>query len=305
MHGSFLQSPEWEQMNQALGRKTWRVAGVLVIRHSLPRGFNYLYCARPALEGIAFTDFLTACSGIAQTEQSIFLKIDTKEKIPTEHIDARVGKGRPLQPHQTIVLDLSKSEDELLGAMREKTRYNIRLAERKGIEVVNVVHRDTKEDFAIFWKLLSETAIRQGFHPHQKKHYEFLSRMRTGEMSNEFFFAKMRDDHGEVLATALVNIDHDTRTGASTATYLHGASSRNHKELMAPYLLHWRIIQAAKRRNIHYYDFWGIDEKKWPGITRFKMGFGGLSIEYPRSFHIVYRPAWYCVYQLVKFIRRD
>jgi lipid II:glycine glycyltransferase (peptidoglycan interpeptide bridge formation enzyme) len=118
-------------------------------------------------------------------------------------------------------------------------------------------------------------------------------------MSNEFFFAKMREDHGEVLAAALVNIDHDLGTDTSSATYLHGASSRSHRELMSPYLLHWRIIQAAKRRNIRYYDFWGIDEKRWPGITWFNTGFGGSHIEYPLSLHIIYRPVWYCVYKLI------
>lgn len=304
MHGSFLQSPEWEQMNQAMGRKTWRVAGVLLIQHSLPHGFNYLYCPRPTFETSKFADFLVACSEIAQTEESIFLKIDPKEKISIEHIDVRVRLGRPLQPQQTIVLDLSKSEDELLSGMHEKTRYNIRLAERKGIDVTNVVHRDAKEDFAIFWNLLEQTAIRQGFHPHQRKHYEFLSRMRTSEMSNKFFFACQRDDHGEVLAASMVNIDHDSRLGASTATYLHGASSRDHREMMAPYLLHWRIIQAAKHDNIRYYDLWGIDEKKWPGITRFKTGFGGSRIEYPPSLHIVYRPMWYVIYKLMELVRK-
>lgn len=291
-------------MNQAMGRKTWRIAGVLVVQHSLPRGFNYLYCPRPAFETVQFSDFSAACSDIAQTEQSIFLKIDAKEKISTEHINAHIGNGRPLQPRQTIILDISKSEDELLTGMHEKTRYNIRLAERKGVDVVNVIYRDTKEDFEIFWNLLETTAMRQGFHPHQREYYELLSQMRTNEMSNEFFFARRGDNHGEVLAVALVNIHHDPRTGASSATYLHGASSRDHKELMAPYLLHWRIMQAAKRRNIHYYDLWGIDEKKWPGITRFKMGFGVSRVEYPPSVHIIYRPVWYVIYTLMELMRK-
>ena len=290
-------------MNQAMGRKTWRVLGILVVQYILPRGFNYLYCPRPEFGAMQMTDFFATCADIAQTEKSIFLKIDARERISTEHINTRIGKGTPLQPQETVILDLSKSEDELLAAMHEKTRYNIRLAERKDIDVVNVIHRSAKDDFAIFWKLLSETAVRQGFHLHEKKHYEYLSGMRTNEMSNEFFFAHLRDDHEKVLATALINIHHDPRTGLSSATYLHGASSRDHKELMAPYLLHWRIIQAAKRRNINYYDFWGIDEKKWPGITRFKTGFGGSRVEYPPSVHIVYRPGWYAIYKLMKLVR--
>lgn len=304
MHGAFLQSPEWEQMNKAMGRKTWRVGGVLIIRHNLPRGFNYLYCPRPEFNQITLSRFLSEINQIAKAENSLFLKIDPGEKISFEGINARIGSGRPLQPQKTIVLDLSKSEDDLLGAMHEKTRYNIRLAERKGLEVLKVIHREVKEDFAIFWKLLSETAARQQFSMHQKKHYELLSGIRTDDMSNEFFFAHLRDDHDEMLAAAMVNIYHDPRTGASCATYLHGASSHNRRELMAPHLLHWRIIQDAKQRNIPYYDLWGIDEKKWPGITRFKTGFGGTQMKYPPSLHVIYRPVWYGVYKLIKFITR-
>lgn len=304
MHGAFLQSSEWEHIQQAMGRKTWRIGGMLLVQHNLSRGFNYLYCPRPELSQTAFSEFLLEVGHIAKTESSLFFKIDPREKIPVEHIDARIEFGHPLQPQQTIVLDLSKSEDELLGAMREKTRYNIRLAERKGVEVVNVVHREVKEDFEVFWKLLSETATRQGFSVHQKKYYELLSNMRTDGMSNEFFFAHLRDDHDEMLAVALVNIHRDPHTGVSSATYLHGASSRNHKELMAPHLLHWRIMQDAKRRNIDSYDLWGIDEEKWPGITRFKTGFGGSHIEYPASIDIIYRPRWYAIYKLMKFMRK-
>lgn len=291
-------------MNKAMGRKTWRVGGVLVIRHNLWRGFNYLYCPRPELSQAALNKFFSEANQIAKAEKSIFLKIDPKEKISLEGMNARIGSGRPLQPQKTIVLDLSKSEDELLGAMREKTRYNIRLAERKGLEVVKVIHREVKEDFAIFWKLLSETATRQKFSMHQKKHYELLSTIRTSEISNEFFFAHRRDDHDEILAEALINIHRDPHTSVSCATYLHGASSHVHKELMAPHLLHWRIMQDAKHRNIQYYDLWGIDEKKWPGITRFKTGFGGAQIEYPASVHIIYRSVWYGVYKLMKLVRK-
>lgn len=292
-------------MNKAMGRKTWRIGGVLVIRHNVWRGLNYLYCPRPEFNQITFDKFVLEVNAITKTEQSIFLKIDPREKISLGYMSTRIGAGHPLQPQKTIVVDLSKSEDELLRFMREKTRYNIRLAERKGLEVAKVIHREVKEDFAIFWKLLSETATRQKFSIHQKKHYELLSSIRTSEMSNEFFFAHKRDDHDEMLAAALVNIHRDPHTGISSATYLHGASSHAHRELMAPHLLHWRIMQDAKHRNIQYYDLWGVDEKKWPGITRFKTGFGGTQIEYPASLHIMYRPVWYGVYKLIKFITRS
>ena len=83
-------------------------------------------------------------------------------------------------------------------------------------------------------------------------------------------------------------------------TYLHGGSSREHKELMAPYLLHWRIMEEAKRRGMAQYDLWGIDGDRWPGVTRFKKGFGGSGVFYPPSLEVVYRPLWYKIYRVMK-----
>ena len=300
MNGTFLQSSEWEHIHQLMGRKTWRVQGVLVVQHNLPHGLDYLYCARPDLRTVSLEEFFEEIQKIAHVEGSIFFKIDPVEPISFENLMVRAKESTPLQPQETIVLDVLKSEEDLMAAMHEKTRYNIRLAERKEIEVVQVMYRDVKNDFKVFWNLLSETATRRGFSAHEQKHYEFLSTVRTAAMSNELFFVRMRSNHSVVLATAMVNFYHDPRTGISSATYLHGASSREHKDLMASYLLHWRIAQEAKKRGMACYDLWGIDEKRWPGVTRFKKGFGGAVVRYPASLNIVYRPMWYMVYQLVK-----
>ncbi|TSC74000.1 MAG: methicillin resistance protein, partial [Parcubacteria group bacterium Gr01-1014_33] len=115
--------------------------------------------------------------------------------------------------------------------------------------------------------------------------------------SNELFFA---ESEGRILAAALINFYH-AQKGESAATYLHGASSHEHREMMAPHLLHWRIIQEAKKRGCGTYDFWGIDEKKWPGVTRFKIGFGGDILEYPESVDVVYKRG---LYRLYRFFRK-
>ena len=140
----------------------------------------------------------------------------------------------------------------------------------------------------LFLGLLEETARRDGFHLHEKEYYKKLLEACSPQFSNELFFAEYK---GEVLAAALVNF-YD-----SQASYLHGASSRAHKEIMTPFLLHWRIIQEAKKRGCRTYDLWGIDEEKWPGVTRFKKGFGGEIVEYPESVDVVYRPLLYKMYR--------
>ncbi len=129
---SFLQSVEWEELQRSLGRRTWRAEDVLVIQHSLPPGL-IIFIVRDPIRELRLTVW-EAIRHIAETEESGFLKIDPL--YPPEVRDTRyeIRNTRSLQPRQTIIIDLAKSQQELLADMHEKTRYNIRLAERKNVE---------------------------------------------------------------------------------------------------------------------------------------------------------------------------
>lgn len=286
-----MQSHEWERLQEILGRKSWRIEGHLIIRHNLPGGLNYLYAPRVT----ELTDeFLHKIKAIAAKEKSLFLKVDPID-VRCLAVNVRgLEFSHCLQPRKTVVLDLTKSEDELLSAMHPKTRYNIRLAERKGVHILKCPHMHHKAFLDAFWEMLQETARRDIFHLHPKAYYEKLLGLHTSTFSNVLFLAEHR---GTYLAGALVNY-HMKR-----ATYLHGASAGIGREKMAPHLLHWRIIQDAKAHGMTGYDLWGIDEEKWPGVTRFKMGFGGTVVEYPQSFDIIFRPAWYKIYRLARRIK--
>ncbi len=328
---SFLQSSEWEESQKLIGRETHRVAGVLLIRHDLWRGLHYLYCPRPVFrEGVnpaldhgalspavrintnamitprqdgAFTppfseragfkggvnDFLMGARNIAREEGAIFLRIDVAEKLKVGSLKFKVS--RPVQPQRTIVADLQKPENGLLAAMHDKTRYNIRLAERKGVVALQAAYNN--ENILRFLALLRETAVRDEFHLHEREHYVKLPSVRSENCATELFFAEFQ---GKLLAAAMINF----YKPSGTATYLHGASSRESREMMAPHLLHWRIMQEAKRHGFKYYDFGGIDEKRWPGLTRFKQGFGGKDVEYPPTIDIIYRPWLYRAYILAR-----
>lgn len=291
---TFFQSPEWEEFQKSVGRKTWRICNVLVIRHDLPAGFNYLYCPRPdpeIMNNESGIEFLEKIKIIVRGEKSIFFKIDLlhKSQIPANY---EYINSSSIQPRKTTVIDLHQSEDKLLARMHDKTRYNIRLAERKGVEVVS--DKVSTQNFQKFWDLLQETSRRDKFHTHPRIYFEKLIAVRSNNFSNELFFAQYQ---GTILAAAIVNF---YRGPTSIATYLHGASSNVHREVMAPHLLHWRIIQEARKRGFRYYDLWGIDEVRWPGLTRFKLGFSGEIVEYPPSMDIVYRQVWYSIYKLAK-----
>ena len=88
-------------------------------------------------------------------------------------------------------------------------------------------------------------------------------------------------------------------------TYLHGASANQYRNVMAPHLLQWHLISLAKKLGYRHYDFFGINEVKWPGVTRFKKGFGGRVVEYPGTFDLIFQPAWYNFYKTGRRIRRN
>lgn len=281
---TFLQSPEWEAAGKKEGWRTARVDGVLLFAHTLPGGFHYWYCPRPA-----HSEFLTGAHVLAKESGAVFLKIDPL--VETSHY-GRVP-SISLQPMRSLVVEMTKSEEELLGAMHEKTRYNIRLAERKGVEVARIPHPISYEDCEIFFNLLADTGQRNGFRIYPRAHYKALFDTRGDTFSNELFVARLG---GEVCAVAMVNF-----CGTPcVATYLHGGSASHTKNAMAPHFLHWQVMQEARAQGCAFYDLWGIDEKKWPGLTRFKSGFGGNVVQYPASVDIVYRPFHYWTYRIAR-----
>lgn len=204
-------------------------------------------------------------------------------------------------PRTTLVIGLSKSEEELLSAMHEKARYNIRLAERRGIRVRRA---GVDESFRAFWSLMRETAKRGRVGIHAREYYrKMLETVQGGDVQARLFLAV----HREIpLATAILI------TCGDTATYLHGGSSSEQRNLMAPHLLQWRMMQYAKHHRMKWYDMWGIapqDERgktreergyvhPWTGITRFKLGFGGEVKESVGTFDIICRPFVYRVLSL-------
>jgi lipid II:glycine glycyltransferase (peptidoglycan interpeptide bridge formation enzyme) len=292
--GIFLQSEEWLAFQEKLGREIYRLGLVDkqnnlsaicgVIQNPLPLGKKYFYVPRgPVGKPEALIDEVKKT---AQKDGGIFLKIEP----PTEISLPSLLRAGPLQPRQTLILDLTKSEEELIAAMHEKTRYNIRLAEKKNL----ILKNGTVDNF---WKLMEETTKRDEFRAHPKKYYEKMLEKITGDGKNGMRVElKTVYLDGAPLAAAIVGYFGDT------ATYLHGASSYEHRNLMAPYFMHWEIIKEAKRLGYKFYDFWGIDEQKWPGVTRFKKGFGGFEINYPGTFDLPINKLWYKIYNLAKKI---
>lgn len=290
---SFLQSSNWLEFQKSLGRKVWQIDSVGIIKHNLPFGKSYLYAPRLRFSSFGgqarCEDWINRIKQIAKKEKAIFLKLEFEDDVD-EKLLKNFRKSPNIQPKKTLILDITKSEQELLNQMHYKTRYNIKLADKKGISV----KRD-KSKFEDFWQLIQETSKRDGFRPHLKEYYRGILEIPEVELFSAEYPASGASKNKIIAANIMVFYD-------KQAIYLHGASDYEHRNLMAPHLLQWEQIKEAKKRGCIEYDFWGIDEKKWLGVTRFKKGFEGKEIAYPGAYDLVFQPIWYKIYQIAKRI---
>ena len=299
-HSQFLQSSAWADFNDKLGAKVWRlgveengelVATTIFIKKSLPLGWAYFYSPRgPIVNGKVevFNFLMSEIKKIAVKEKVIFCRLE-----PTfdfmDFTSLHLESTLPIQPKQTIILNLEKNEEELLGAMHPKTRYNIKLASKKKLTVKH--GKPTDEEFAKFWQLMEATKTRDNFSLHGQTYYRTMLASPLMELWQVYF-------EDQLLAVAIIAKFGDT------TTYVHGASSNDLRPLMAPYWLHWQAIKEAKQEGFKYYDLFGVDKAKWPGVTRFKEGWGGANIAYPGTFDLVFNSVYYVIYQWFRRLRR-
>ena len=316
----FLQSWEWGSFQESLGKKIVRlqlvadskIVGVsLWIFSSIPFFGTLAYCPRGPLlaskaKGSEFAEmFVALIEGAKGFFPSDTFCCRVEPQLSLEHAqDWKTATDRlqfkpitPVQPSDTQTLDLKKSEAELLTAMHPKTRYNIKLAERKG-----VVISKQNSHIADFLMLNKETTARDGFISHSDSHYLKMVELLPSHMIDVYAATYEK----KVIAANLV-----IHFG-NTTTYLHGASGNSHREVMAPHLLQWRQILDAKAASSLVYDFWGIKPtqrhsskaSRWGGITRFKQGFGGTEKNYLGTFDLKLKSLWYSLYRVANLIRR-
>jgi len=172
-----------------------------------------------------------------------------------------------------VIVDLAGTEEEVLSNMKPKTRYNIRLAKRKGVEVLHA----SINMLPTFYDLYRQTAERNSFHPCSYKHFSALfSALSSTPDSSEIHFLLAKRDQ-DILAGAIIAIS------CRTATYLFGASSNHNRNLMGPYAVQWGGLQLARTKKCLTYDMGAISPAEEPshpfyGMYRFKTGFGGQII---------------------------
>ena len=301
---NFLQSKPWAQFQKSLGRPFFEYdqdfISAVIFKYPLPFGRSYLYVPYgPTLDltqmlgGIKnpIDKFVNFLLNLAREEKAIFIKAE-----PTiDHVTQLLAENgfkksfKEIQPSKTSVIDLDQNEESILEKMHHKTRYNIKVAEKHSIEI------SENNGVEIFWNLIKKTSARDKFSTHSREYYQKLLNFfeNNDEVITKIFIAK---HGGKALAAAIILLYQ------GSGYYLHGASDYEHHNLMASYKLHWEIIKYLKGKEYKSYDLWGINANKWPGVTRFKLGWGGRVIKYPGSFDLPVSGFWYFAYKSARKI---
>ena len=277
MDKSFLQSPEWGAFQAQVGGQPKIIANVQVLEYATPVG-NFWYLPHASRGEVLIPE--------AKKQGIVFIRVEplVSGPLPT---GARPVKNR--QPQNTLILDLTKSLENLLAEMHQKTRYNIRLAEKKNLKI------SWEKNPELFINLMKDTSRRDKFGAHSPEYYKKMLDCKLVEQGTVFF-------ENQPIASAIF-IGYE-----KTYIYLHGASSNEHRDAMAPHLLQWSAITRAKNNDFTRYDFWGIapedaDNHPLAGVTRFKLGFGGQRYEFGQAFERPIKPFKYAIFNLLKKIR--
>ena len=300
-HAHLLQTGEWGELKAAFGWKPVRIvsgeAGVQILFRKLPFGFTIGYIPKANPDEFLWREIDSVC----KQNQAIFLKLepDRWESLESSNLPITGNQLRisphNIQPPRTIIIDIRGLEEEILARMKQKTRYNIRLAEKKGVTV------RAWNDIDSFHRMLLLTGRRDDFGVHTRAYYQRAYDLLHPDQMGELLLAEY---DGKPLAALFVG-----RNG-KRAYYLYGASTDEERNRMPTYLLQWEAMKWAKARGCEEYDLWGVPDEEettleanfetlhdglW-GVYRFKRGFGGEVKRAVQAMDRVYNPLLYWAY---------
>ena len=276
----------------------------LMLTRAVAPGVRMGYVPYPD-PGLELSTLAPAPEAEPEPEALTVLRIDplSSGQLTTSGDGAAVRRLRKapvdVQPPTTTVLDLSPDEESLLRGMKSKTRYNIRLAGRRGV----TVREAGPEELGRWYSLYQETAARDRIAIHRAEYYRSLFEI-AAEHPDEVELSLLLAEHeGDLLAGVILG-SHGGET-----IYLYGASANIKRTLMASHLLQWEAIRRARAAGSRRYDFFGIPpaaDPKHPmyGLYRFKVGFGGAIVERPGSWDLPLRRFRYAAFRRAELLRQ-
>jgi len=335
----FLQSKIWREFQKAAGHAVFEVDNISIIEHQLPIVGKYFYIPRgPEIHGTYSIKHITnELIKLAKENKAGWIRIDPRSKELLENIkkatEYKIVKApHDMQPKEIFMIDITNPEEQLMAEMKEKTRYNIKLSQKRGVSVKvisnfqfpisnkipNPNEQNSKKYFEEFLRLVKITSERNEITAHPAEYYRQMWETIPAE-NLKLYVAEYQ---GKIIAANLMIFFEDT------AIYLHGASDNEYRNVMAPYLLQWQAIKDAKEAGLKKYDFGGvktfnmqhetynkenipntkyqIPNTSWSGITRFKLGFSKNSeaTEFFGSYDIIISNLRYKLYRVLEWMKR-
>ncbi len=338
--GGFLQSEYWRKFQEGVGRKTFELeekdenGDVIILAnivlHNLPIVGDYFYMPRgPIFENpnsksqnpnkiqipnLKIKNFLEELLGLAKKNNIGWIRIESNSDRELKLVQENLPGGMKIkkapvdvQPREIFVLDTTKSEEEILAGMKQKTRYNIKLSQKRGVSVKaisNLKSQISNKYLDEFLRLIRITSERDKIKSHPEDYYRKMFKIIPPDILKLY----VAEYEGKIISANLVLFF------GKTATYMHGASDNIHREVMAPHLLQWRQILDAKKMGFTKYDLGGIkstvnDQRSmtnsWSGITKFKSGFAPdvEPIRFPGCYDIVLNPGKYWLYRILRKVK--
>ena len=310
---SFLQDAAWGEVKSRFGWTPVYVsngnAGAMVLFRQPKAGFSAAYIPRGPL-GTDFAALWPEIHALCRERQAVFLRVEPDFWQGTSEADALLAsmkEFRPsyatVQPPRTIVLDLNGTEDEWLARMNQKTRYNIRLSQKKGLTVTET------EDCAVFHDLMTTTGSRDNFGVHSEAYYRCVLESFKENKRARILLVSYQ---GKPLS-AMMLIAQGKR-----GTYLYGASSNEERNRMPNHLIQWTAMKICRDCGCTEYDLWGVPDEEesvleaqfqdrhdglWP-VYRFKRGFGGRVLRTAGSWDCACLPLPYYAIRALSTFRR-
>jgi hypothetical protein len=312
-----MQSWNWGAVRETVGIQILRVGRInekgkltevfLATVHDLPLGkklVNFSRSSMPPSDVLGFIASHVPHLVCIKLEPSLLIETAGQYRIPLllhrwqkDGFTYTLSNSRVFAQH-TFVMDLSYAEEAMLSRMKSKTRYNIKLAVKKGVVIKD--DSDSSEGFEIFFKLYQETIKRQNYLGHNYEYHK--------EVWETLYKAGMAR-----ILTAYYNdiplASYQLFFFKDRAYYVYGGTSILHKDVMASNLLMWESIRLAKKMKCEYFDMWGALSKDynphdpWAGFHRFKEGFGAVHQTYLPTMDVVFDNVYYSVFSFLWPVR--
>jgi len=301
-----LQSEKWGEFREKTGVKVIRDDSFVLTVHKIPHSnWTVGYIPKGPLPN---QEMLEKLLKVGKEQNCIFIqlepKIENDKNINLKKLGLK-SSAHPLFTRFNFELDLTKNEEDLLKNMHPKTRYNIKVAQKHGVQIIE---DNSDKAFNEYLKLTKETTARQNFFAHTQNYHRLMWETLKAnsdiidkeKLSAHLFLAKFKE---KVLVAWILFVYKDT------LYYPYGASSNEHRETMASNLMMWEAIKYGKKLGLEKFDMWGSlgpdasEKDEWYGFHRFKQGYGPRLVEYIGSYDLVIKPFLYNLYVLTNKIR--